>query len=157
MRKYLRNIVRGGLVATMMGISVLATSGSAQAYSYDGQNPATTGCGNDATTMESARMVNAYGTDFGVIELRYSLNCHAAWARLTLDYAQPDCGDAAAGYACSVARIVRNNDGRVYGCTIYEGEHQCYTAMVYDKGLTSYARGIIDAVSGTADVRTASY
>jgi hypothetical protein len=157
MNKAVKNVCRGGLVAALMGISFFATSGSAQAYSYDGQNPASTGCGSDATTMESARMVNHAGVDFGVIELRYSINCHTAWARLTLDDGQQWCGNASAGYACSTATIVRNNDGRAYTCTIYTGQHQCYTAMVYDKGLTSYARGVHDSATGIADVRTASY
>jgi hypothetical protein len=158
MHNFLKNLTRGGIVTALLGTLLLVLMpSSAQAYTYDGKDPSATGCGSDARTVHSARMVNPRGYDFGVIELRYSLNCHTAWARLTLDSRQWNCGDAAAGYACSTARIVRNNDGRAYGCTIYEGQTQCYTAMVYDKGLTAYAQGTVDAVSGMAIVRTASY
>jgi hypothetical protein len=100
---------------------------------------------------------NAAGSTFGVIELRYSLRCHTAWGRLTLDYTQGACGNSAAGYACPSAFIVRNNDGRQYSCKISRGQTQCYTPMVYDRGMTSYAQAYVDGVTGEARTRTASY
>ncbi|MFE9448886.1 DUF2690 domain-containing protein [Streptomyces sp. NPDC006739] len=151
-----RNLARVGVLAGGVALSVLAATGAAQAYTNDGTSPASTGCANDGTTVASAPMKNAAGT-MGTIELRYSLTCHTAWARLTLNYTQFACGNASAGYACATAVITRNNDGRQYTCTIHQGETQCYTPQVYDKGLTSFAQGGIDIVSGQIDTRTASY
>lgn len=87
--------------------------------------------------------------------MRYSFSCHTAWARLTGGIG--DCGDYTAGYACPVGAITRNNDGRDYSCIIKSGEHQCYTAMVYDKGLTSYASALYDTAAGSGYARTVSY
>lgn len=151
-----RVFARAGVVAGGVVLSVIAATGGAQAYTNDGTSPASTGCADDGTTVASAPMKNSSGTK-GTIELRYSLKCHTAWARLTLNYTQSACGNASAGYACAAASITRNNDGRTYTCTIYQGQTQCYTPQVYDKGLTSYAEGGIDIVSGTIITRTVSY
>jgi hypothetical protein len=40
--------------------------------------------------------------------------------------------------------IRRVNDGTAYGCTGDEGSQDCYTPMVYDKGMLSNASGLID-------------
>jgi hypothetical protein len=88
---------------------------------------------------------------------RYSLACHTAWARLTLNFTEGPCGNATAGYDCQHAYVVRNNDGRTYKCTISQGQSQCYTPMVYDKGMTSYAQAEIDSAGGAANQRTAAY
>ncbi|MBZ9640179.1 DUF2690 domain-containing protein [Streptomyces sp. PSKA30] len=151
-----RNLARAGVLAGGIGLALIAATGGAQAYAYDGSDPSSTGCSADATTVESATVKNSNMT-FGTIELRYSLKCHTAWARLTLNYTQYACGNASAGYDCAHAYIVRNNDGRKYSCTINKGQTQCYTPMVYDKGLTSYAQAAIDSAAGMANTRTASY
>ncbi|MFH9983779.1 DUF2690 domain-containing protein [Streptomyces sp. NPDC017179] len=151
-----RALARVGVVAGGVVLSVIAATGGAQAYTYDGTSPSSTGCANDGSTVASAPMKNSYGT-YGVIELRYSLACHTAWARITLNYTQGACGDSSAGYGCSTASITRNNDGREYTCTVYKGQTQCYTPQVYDKGMTSFATGAIDAVTGLMIIRTAAY
>ncbi|MGC9542638.1 DUF2690 domain-containing protein [Streptomyces sp. UG1] len=152
-----RNLARAGVVAGGIGLSLVATMGGAQAYTADGKDPSAAGCGADARTVHSATVKNSNIT-WGTIELRYSLKCHTAWARFTLDHTQYACGNAAAGEDCERAYIVRNNDGRKYSCTITKGQKQCYTPMVYDKGLTSYAAASADSsAGGTAYVRTASY
>ncbi|MFI7385890.1 DUF2690 domain-containing protein [Streptomyces sp. NPDC049813] len=156
MRSRMRNFARAGVVAGGLGIALIAGTGGAQAYTYDGQDPTAAGCGSDATTVQSAVVKNA-NSRFGVIEMRYSLKCHTGWARLTLDYTQSACGNASAGYDCAHAYIIRNNDGRQYGCTINKGQTQCYTPMVYDKGLTSFAQAAIDSAAGMANTRTGSY
>ncbi|MEU3790333.1 DUF2690 domain-containing protein [Streptomyces fructofermentans] len=152
----MRNLARAGVVAGALGLSLIATMGGAQAYTHDGSDPSAAGCSGDATTVESATVKNSNAT-FGTIELRYSLKCHTAWARLTLNYTQSACGNAAAGYECAHAYVVRNNDGRQYSCEISKGQKQCYTPMVYDKGLTSFAQAYIDSAAGQANTRTASY
>ncbi|MFI5680895.1 hypothetical protein [Streptomyces cellulosae] len=45
---------------------------------------------------------------------------------------------------------MRNNNGRRYLCTISQGQTQCYSPMVCDKGLTSLAEGVVDTAAGTA-------
>ncbi|MDX2595197.1 MULTISPECIES: DUF2690 domain-containing protein [Streptomyces] len=151
-----RALARVGVLAGGVALSLVAATGGAQAYTNDGTSPASTGCANDGTTVASAPMKNSAGTH-GTIELRYSLTCHTAWARLTLDYTQGACGNASAGYACAAATVTRNNDGRTYSCTITQGQTQCYTPQVYDKGMTSYAKGYIDIVSGEMQIRTTAY
>ncbi|MGW5665139.1 YjfA family protein [Streptomyces sp. NPDC003758] len=156
MRTTKRALARAGVVAGGLGLAMIAATGGAQAYTYDGSDPSSTGCSSGATTVESATVKNSNAT-FGTIELRYSLACHTAWARLTLNYTQGACGNASAGYACANAEVIRNNDGRTYSCTIYQGQSQCYTPMVYDKGMTSFAQGAVDTALGTVITRTAAY
>ncbi|MFE8948019.1 DUF2690 domain-containing protein [Streptomyces sp. NPDC007856] len=151
-----RALARTAVVFGGVALSVIAATGGAQAYTSDGTSPASTGCADDGTTVESAPMTNSVGTH-GTIELRHSLTCHTAWARLTLKNPQGACGNASAGYACSVATVTRNNDGRTYSCTITQGQTQCYTPQVYDKGMASYATGYMDSVSGEMQIRTAAY
>src|SRR3712207_9281026 len=64
-----------------------------------------------------------------VIELRYSLKCHTAWARITRA-TPPRPYDAGGGHAT----IIRNNDGKRFTCHV-GSSGACYTAMVYDRGL----------------------
>ncbi|MEV6053261.1 DUF2690 domain-containing protein [Streptomyces sp. NPDC052107] len=156
MRFNLRNFARAGVVTGALGLAMIAATGGAQAYTYDGSDPSATGCASGATTVESAVVQNSHST-FGTIELRYSTACHTAWARFTLNYTQSACGNASAGYDCAHAFVTRNNDGRTYSCTIGQGQKQCYTPMVYDKGLTSFAEGTVDTAAGMADTRTAAY
>ncbi|MER5664741.1 DUF2690 domain-containing protein [Streptomyces mirabilis] len=152
-----RKLARAGVVVGGLGLSMIATVGGAQAYTYDGSDPSSTGCSSGSTTVASATVKASSGATFGTIELRYSTSCHTAWARLTLDYTQSACGNAAAGYDCAHAYIVRNDDGRRYSCTINKGETQCYTPMVYDKGMTSYAQAGIDSAVGSSTTRTVAY
>ncbi|WP_326604061.1 YjfA family protein [Streptomyces sp. NBC_01799] len=158
MRLRSRNFARAGVVAGSLGLALIAGTSGAQAYTYDGTDPSSTGCSADGQTIHSATVQNAYGSTFGTIELRYSVNCHTAWARLTLSHTQGACDTASAGYACARAYIIRNNDGRQYSCKISPGQTQCYTPQVYDKDpLTSYAQSYVDGVTGEARTRTASY
>ncbi|ANP55467.1 hypothetical protein J2Z21_006578 [Streptomyces griseochromogenes] len=156
MRSRLRTFARAGVVAGGLGLAMIAATGVSHAYAHDGGDPSSAGCAGRATTVESATVENAHSA-FGTIELRYSAACHTVWARLTLDHTQPACGNASAGYACAGASVIRDDDGRRYGCTIHQGQSQCYTPMVYDKGMTSFAEGAVDRAAGMADVRTAAY
>ncbi|MGS2587523.1 DUF2690 domain-containing protein [Streptomyces hebeiensis] len=152
-------LARSAVVAGAFGLTI-AGAGQAQALAYDGTDPSATGCSSSSRTVASAPLKNRVtGSTVATIELRFSSSCKTAWARLTLvSGSQWDCGDPAAGYACSKAKIVRNNDGRTYNCTIYEGQTQCYTPQVYDYDPnTSYAQGELDLVTGGVVVRTASY
>ncbi|MGC9541571.1 DUF2690 domain-containing protein [Streptomyces sp. UG1] len=157
MAKRKRVLARAAVLVSSLG-PLFVGSGQAQAYDYDGTGPRATGCASSARTVESAVLRNSVGTRVGVIELRFSSYCKTAWARLTMDRQQWQCGDPAAGFACSRAWIVRNNDGRTYRCTLDEGDKRCWTRQVYDLDpLSSFARGYADTVNGEVNVRTASY
>ncbi|KAF9416735.1 hypothetical protein BGZ76_004611, partial [Entomortierella beljakovae] len=61
-------------------------------------------------------------------------------------------------YGSGRAKVVRNKDKRSYSCKKKKGNNSCYTAMVYDKGMTSYAWGEEDNGSTCwKGVRTGSY
>ncbi len=150
---------RVGVVAgtALLGVGLLGGTAQAASYPYDGQSPEATSCASDATTMESAQVVTSGGVNVGVIELRYSLSCHAGWARLTLNASQGACGTASAGYDCSQAILTRDNDGEQETCSITQGQTQCYTDMLYDLGMSQFAQAYVDTASGVASTRTVSY
>ncbi|MFC8900143.1 DUF2690 domain-containing protein [Streptomyces cinereoruber] len=158
MTNRIRPFARLGVVAGSLGLALIAGTGGAQAYTYDGTNPSSTGCSADGKTIHSATVKNDAGYSFGTIELRYSVKCHTAWGRMTLNRAANSCDTTGAGYACTRGYVIRNNDGRTYSCKISAGQTQCYTPQVYGKDpLTSYAQAYVDAVTGEAHTRTASY
>ncbi|MEV6115855.1 DUF2690 domain-containing protein [Streptomyces sp. NPDC052109] len=149
-------MARAGVVVGGIGLAMVAATGVSNAYTYDGSDPSSSGCAGGATTVETATVRNGRAM-LGTIELRYSTACHTAWARLTLNHRQSACGNASAGYECAHAYVTRDNDGRSYSCTISQGQTQCYTPMVQDKGMTSFTQAGIDNVYGYADTRTAAY
>ncbi|MFI8828339.1 DUF2690 domain-containing protein [Streptomyces sp. NPDC053431] len=158
MRTLLRRTAQAGTALLLAAGALTLTGGSAQAATYDGSDPASLGCGGTTSTVQSAALYDpGFGTYLGTIELRYNSGCRTAWARITLDYAQFDCGNASAGKACAQAKVIRNSDGRSYGCTVTPGNRSCYTAVVNDAGVTSYAQGFTDTVGGLKYTRTGSY
>ncbi|WP_458535146.1 DUF2690 domain-containing protein [Oryzihumus sp.] len=60
----------------------------------------------------------------------YSVNCHTAWAHVHSSTTQVNQTWVTHG------TIHRNYDDKEYGCTGTEGSNDCYTPMVYDKGMT---------------------
>ncbi|MDH2426082.1 DUF2690 domain-containing protein [Sphaerisporangium sp. TRM90804] len=118
-----------------------ACSGSA----CDGKNPSTY-CGGDARTVQSLRLGGQ-----ALLELRYSPSCRAAWARIS--NASYDIYNSPS----PLARVVRNSDGRRYTCYVPQGGTSCYTAMVNDANVTSYAYGEWDSGVTTYTGRTGSY
>lgn len=137
----MRNILARAAVVVALGVGALvATPGSASAAAYDGQSPVTSGCDATASTVRSAP-ISQPGYQLGYIELRYSSACRTAWARVV----------SFNGYQPSVAYmseaiVKRNSDGLSYRCQFsVAGQKSCYTRMVNDAGVTSYARGGIDS------------
>jgi len=125
-------------VATV-GTAVLVP-GTAFAATYDGADPNTTHCANTASTKRSAtiyRQGNRTNDNIiGRIELRYSSSCRTVWGRVVIFT------DSASDYV----EVVRNSDGAVQGC--YDafwqsslGGYSCYTPMLNDRNVTSYATG----------------
>ncbi|MER8046124.1 DUF2690 domain-containing protein [Streptomyces sp. NPDC094032] len=157
MRTLLRRAAQTGTALILAAGALTLTGGSAQAATYDGYDPATTGCGGTTSTVQSAAMTDPHGNHLGTLELRYNSGCRTAWARITMDYTQSACGNASAGVACPKAWVIRNSDGRQYTCTVTEGRSSCYTPMVNDAGVSSYAQSYTDTAGGTKYTRTGSY
>ncbi|MDA2808036.1 DUF2690 domain-containing protein [Nocardiopsis suaedae] len=125
---------------------------TAQAAAYDGQNPSTSGCAADAITAKG-RDIKDGDVVIAGLDLRYSPSCRTAWARVRITPGSSVDGSA---------KVVRNSDGRSYSCSnVWYSEtlgvYTCYTAMVNDAGVTSYASGsaYLDGSSGSAS--TGSY
>jgi hypothetical protein len=146
-------IALGAVLTTAVLTLGSATSASALSYTNDGKSPESTGCANDAVTKRSA--VAANSSNGTTIELRWSPSCRTAWARVTKAH-----GPIAYSWAGWGAKIVRNNDGKTFTCSVPSGGSSCYTAMVYDLDpLTSYAEAHGDDTCdcGYISIRTANY
>lgn len=130
----------GLLAGTPAHAAANACSGSA----CDGKDPATY-CQGDARTEESVRLGQA------LLELRYSPGCRAAWARIS------NAGYVPQDNFTPFATIHRNSDGREYSCSVPRGETSCYSRMVNDRNVTSYAKGMWDSGARIYEDRTASY
>ncbi|WP_217241798.1 DUF2690 domain-containing protein [Streptomyces sp. AC555_RSS877] len=102
-------------------------------------------CADDATSpVGGVRLGQAY------LELRYSPSCRAAWARIS----NASYGN---GQFTPFATVHRNSDGREYTCAVQRGATSCYTRMVNDINVTSYAKGEWDSGAQTYNGRTSSY
>ncbi|MDX3588907.1 YjfA family protein [Streptomyces europaeiscabiei] len=102
-------------------------------------------CADDARSpVGGVRIGQAY------VELRYSPSCRAAWARIS---------DASYGNGqfTPFVTVHRNSDGREYTCAVQRGATGCYTRMVNDVNVTSYAKGEWDSGARTYTGRTSSY
>ncbi|MFC6080527.1 DUF2690 domain-containing protein [Sphaerisporangium aureirubrum] len=128
------------LTALPASAGVLACSGSA----CDGLDPQGN-CSGDARTVDSLTLGQA------ILELRYSRACRATWARIS--NAPWVVNDTFASFA----RVVRNSDGRTYSCTVPRDGTSCYTRMVNDANVTSYAYGEWDSGARVYSGRTGSY
>ncbi|MEO3807477.1 DUF2690 domain-containing protein [Sphaerisporangium sp. B11E5] len=128
------------LTAPPASAGALVCSGSA----CDGRDPQGN-CSGDARTVDSLTLGQA------ILELRYSRACRAAWARIS--NAPWRVNDT----FVSFARIIRNSDGRTYTCSVPQGGTSCYTLMVNDANVTSYAYGEWDSGARVYSGRTGSY
>lgn len=137
---------------TMAILFVPAAPVHAADFAWDGQSPGATVCGNDATTVLSSRLYhNGSPHPSAVVELRYSANCRTVWARIT-GASAVDPGDADGGSA----RVTRNYDGKSFTCSVGSGS-SCYTAMVNDANMTSYAFGRDDTGFAIYTARTGNF
>lgn len=149
-KRYLGKALPAVLTAPVL-VALLPGSAQAATYSMDGKNPISAGCSGDATTVKRA-LIGTSSWTLGAIELRYSVKCHTAWARISLSED-----------VWGKARIVRNSDGKNYNCTKLSyssslGAYTCYTAMVYDKDpLSAYAEGWSQYDNVSLNSKTPSY
>ncbi|WP_223066133.1 DUF2690 domain-containing protein [Paenibacillus caui] len=126
-------------------------------YYYDGKNPTTTkvyggstNCDSDAFNAKSAG-VYKNGVRVGTIYLRYSNQCHAAWAKLVLNSPAPAVDGGI--YAYAVVNKYKNGvfqksvDSNSGNGPIQTGQTSTYTGMVFDEtptwGYTADAEGVI--------------
>ncbi|MEU6976012.1 MULTISPECIES: DUF2690 domain-containing protein [unclassified Streptomyces] len=158
MRSLIRRTAQAGTALLLAAGALALTGGSAQAATYDGADPASTYCGGTTSTVKSATIYGPNDSyNRGTIELRYNSACRTTWARITLTNPQGWCGNASAGVACALAQVTRNSDGRTYSCHVPQGSTSCYTPMVNDAGVTSYAYAELDWASGVSHTYTGSY
>ncbi|MFG2332772.1 DUF2690 domain-containing protein [Streptomyces sp. NPDC048604] len=155
-----RDTIRRSLAVTAVASALLvALPPSAQAApagatggcwhtGCDGKDPAAY-CQGDARTVGSFSLPS--GSGYRVVELRYSPSCEAIWARMSKGYY--DVNNAAAPHT----KIIRNSDGRSYQCTVPYNGGSCYTAMVGDHNVTSYAYGLYDGSTYVYTGRTGNY
>jgi Protein of unknown function (DUF2690) len=141
------NLRRLGRGVTVLGAAaVLAfsytTSAQAATFPHDGHQAYQDGCRADQQTIYH-RTIMAGSTAIGYVDLMYSVNCHTAWAHVHSIYTVVNQTWVTHG------TIRRINDGTSYRCTGDEGSQDCYTPMVYDKGMMSYATGEIDPNGAT--------
>lgn len=150
-RRGAKALVLAAALAMMM-VLVPAVPAQAADFPWDGQSPGATVCGNDARTVLSSPLYhNGSAHPSAVIELRYSPNCRTVWARITgASSAQP--GDSDGGSA----RVTRNYDGKSFTCSVGSGS-SCYTAMVNDANMTSYAYGRDDTGFAIYTGRTGNF
>jgi len=127
-----------GLITAGLLPLTLAVPAEAANYAYDGKDSIATGCANDATTKATSHLHAGNDWSLAYVELRYSVKCHTAWARLSNAY-----GPVPFEFTGGSALIHRNSDGKQYECGLDdETDTTCYTAMVYDKDpITSSAYG----------------
>ncbi|MEV5880149.1 DUF2690 domain-containing protein [Streptomyces sp. NPDC052101] len=146
-----RVLGRAAAVAALTAVA-LAGTGSAQAATYDGQDPIVTGCNSSAVTVNSAPVYRADGTEVGTIQLRYSTSCGTVWARLVSPISH------GLGY------VVRNTDGAFEACgntltwSSSLSAYSCYSRMLNDRNVTSYAWGLVDSSAWWSQVaRTGNF
>jgi len=125
------------LVAVIAAVVVaVVTPGTAQAATYDGADPIATGCANTAITAKASNIYNEGVTVIGQIQLRYSTACRTVWARI-LAYDTPY--QATGG-------VTRDTDLYTFYChnptwSSSLGAYSCFTKMLNDRNVTSYAYG----------------
>jgi hypothetical protein len=107
-------------------------------------------CGN-TTTPRSAPILLS-GISVGVIELRYSSTCRAAWGRIQIWKAEWEKGAIPWAYG----QVVRDSQTYPahYRCSTLAwsnvtNSYTCYTPMVNDKNLSSFANAQLQYYNAT--------
>ena len=158
-----RNMVVGvvAMTALMSALALTPAHAATAAVSCsgrgcDGKDPVSSGCSSTAITAEDREIITSDGRGVtGVIQLRYSTACRTVWARIINSFTPSNSN--------AEGSVFRNSDSNVESCLhlTYSsslGNYSCYTAMLYDGGVTSYAVGTIDLINGPNSYgRTPSY
>ncbi|MDX3246667.1 DUF2690 domain-containing protein [Streptomyces sp. ME18-1-4] len=130
---------------------VVGLTGSASAAAYDYEDPISSGCANTAITAQSTG-IYVGSTRVGTIELRYSTGCRTVWARVK----------STGPYGGATVTRTSDYDWDRCGSLSYNssmGQYTCYTRMLNDAGVESYAHGSASASNGynSDEYQTASY
>lgn len=142
-------LAAGGLaLAPSAQAAATGATGGCWHTGCDGKDPSAY-CQGDASTVDSFSLPS--GSGYRVVEMRYSPSCEAIWSRLS--NGSYDTHNAAPPYT----KIIRNSDGKSYKCTVSSNGGSCYTAMVGDHNVTSYAYGWYDGSAVVYTGRTGSY
>jgi hypothetical protein len=133
-------------VLALMATGLVVVAGPAAAvtcsgYGCDHQNPYGSGCSNSGQVIYDVPLGysdGVGGTAYdGHVRLHYSTTCRTVWASVYgLAHAVGSSDDKSAS-----AHVHRNSDGTTLTCNVASGSTSCYTNMLYDGGVTSYATG----------------
>ncbi|GAA1755132.1 DUF2690 domain-containing protein [Luedemannella helvata] len=129
------------VIVALVGLTP-GTAFAASGFGYDGLWADQTICGNDGRTVMSAPVTTQtqLGTVYGKIELRYSKVCRTVWARVTTPVL-PIQQWAAVSRNSEEHPGYQECDGRLWSDSL--NSFYCFTAMLYDGGMTSFAAGWI--------------
>lgn len=138
------------LMAAAFVAAAAAAPASAATFPYDGDYARQDGCRADQQVIYHTLIKDNSGTAVGYVDLMYSVYCHTAWAHVHGTHVVVNQTWVPHGH------IHRNYDDKVESCTAGEGTQDCWTPMLYDKGMTSFARGVIDPNGATGDIYAAN-
>ena len=131
------------------GLLVAGPANAATQSSIDGKTPASQGCTADQKVIYHT-LINNGSTAEGYVDLISSTTCHAVWAHVHGVHVVSNQTWVPAGH------VHRNSDGKNSPtCSGGEGSQDCYTTMLWDKDVTSYAYGSIDPNGATGAIYTA--
>ncbi|WP_043663205.1 DUF2690 domain-containing protein [Streptomyces xylophagus] len=136
------------LVLAAAGTAIATPASAAGCYgsSCEGKDPAAY-CQSDAITPSNG----AVWLGPAYVELRYSPSCRAAWARIShAPYVPQD-------QSTPWATVHRTSDGKEYTCSVPQGATGCYTKMVNDINVKSFAKGMYDGGAQIWQGSTGSY
>ncbi|MFC0505239.1 DUF2690 domain-containing protein [Micromonospora costi] len=138
MKSRILRVLAAFMLVTGLAVTAPQPAQAACGYACDGKDAAAYGCGSTITALEKPIIATTYVT--GKIELRYSQTCRTVWARIQIWKADYEKG----AISWAKAQVIRTSDNKVMGCTNLAwsnvtGSYTCYTPMLNDAGLTSFA------------------
>ncbi|GAA3313012.1 hypothetical protein GCM10020331_002160 [Ectobacillus funiculus] len=72
---------RDSIFLLIFGLFNVAPMSKAFALSYDGSNPVSTGCANDAVTKSYSYISDSHDNVYGKVELKWSAKCKTSWGK----------------------------------------------------------------------------
>ncbi len=136
-----RTLIGFGAAVLMAAAALLpASAASAAGYSYDGTDPAQTGCANGATTLPGyPKPIMDVDTQVGTYEVRYSASCGTNWVRVNNWYSS--------GTALVRMIFAREGAGGYY-ITDETANGAMWTTQVYAPGSTCVVYQIFVTTNG---------
>jgi Protein of unknown function (DUF2690) len=143
-----------GVIAILgvIGLSA-ATAQPVAAATYDNVNPDGNACQNTAIVARHKDILDNQNKIAGYVELRYSTACRTVWARVHGPKGSQGDSYGPRGY------VHRNSDGKQLSVIHCDSTGtNCWSNMLNDAGVTSYAHGNVDESSaGPFEATTTSY